>query len=91
METIKKIKVEQFQGVKDQFLIKTPEGIYFQSYNAIIAFKPYNSSVVYLDDYYWDYSKTTEKYRNIFLGENKAVTVKKIKNGDYKLVNLNKQ
>ena len=37
----------------------------------------------------WDYSVTTGKYRNQFLGENKAETLKKIKSGEYKLAKLN--
>lgn len=44
---------------------------------------------VYLDKQYWDYSKTTGKYRNIFLDESKAETQKKIDNGEYILTDLN--
>ena len=72
----------------NQFIIETGEGRYFQSYNSVIAFIPFNGKVK-LDSHYWDYSKTTGKYRNIFLGENKTETEKKIKNGIYELVNLN--
>ena len=54
----------------------------------MIAFKPY-SGKIQLDEYYWDYSHTTGKYRNQFLGENKAETEANIKSGEYKLVNLN--
>ena len=43
---------------------------------------------MYLDEYYWDYSATTGKYRNIFLGESKQETEKKIKSKEYKLTNL---
>ena len=43
-----------------------------------------------LDSYYWDYSVTTGKYRNQFLNEGIAETRKKIKEGIYKLANLNK-
>jgi hypothetical protein len=42
-----------------------------------------------LDETYWDYSKTTGKYRNLFLGETKSETEKKIKSGEYILTNLN--
>ena len=45
---------------------------------------------IVLDEYYWDYSSTTGKYRNQFLGEKKAETLKKIRSGEYKLKNLNK-
>ena len=44
---------------------------------------------VKLDKDYWDYSTTTGKYRNIFLGESKKETQLKINNGVYKLDNLN--
>lgn len=37
----------------------------------------------------WDYYRTTGKYRNLFLGETKAETEKKIKAGIYALDDLN--
>ena len=72
----------------NQFIIKTVYGNFFKSYNSIIAFRGNNGTVL-LDSYYWDYSRTTGKYRNQFLGENKAETQKKIDSGIYKLTNLN--
>ena len=74
--------------VPNQFEIDTQKGRYFQSYRSIIAFID-NKGQVFLDDYYWDYSRTTGKYRNIFLGENKKATEEKIKSGEYKLKQLN--
>ena len=44
---------------------------------------------VYLDENRWDYSVTTGKYRNIFLGETKKETQKKIDQGIYELTDLN--
>jgi len=93
MKTKSMTKVENMisskgNTVDDQFLIYTEKGVYFQSYNSVIAFKPYTGKVQ-LDTNYWDYSKTTGKYRNIFLREDKATTEAKIKNGNYELVNLN--
>lgn len=89
MSTIKNIvKVENFQGVKNQFIITTNEGRYFQSYNSIIAFKC--NGKVYLDAANWDYSNTTGKYRNMFLHETKKETESKIKSGEYILTDLNK-
>tara|TARA_R110000868_G_scaffold160448_3_gene390070 strand:+ start:2006 stop:2263 length:258 start_codon:yes stop_codon:yes gene_type:complete len=73
--------------IANQFEIFTEEGVYFQSYRTIIAFKA--TGQVYLDEGSWDYSMTTGKYRNIFLGEDKKETNRKIKAGVYKLVNLN--
>ena len=73
----------------------------FQSYNSIIATKTLwryedvkyqdnpKTQEIELDEKYWNYSKTTGKYRNIFLGETKKETQAKIDNGTYKLVNLN--
>ena len=55
------MRVEQFH-VKNQFIIHTESGTYFQSYNTIIAFK-LNSGFIMLDKGKWDYSVTTSKYR----------------------------
>lgn len=89
------MKVENMIGssgnqVKNQFIITDDSGNrVFQSYESVIA-KISNSGEVTLDPKYWDYSVTTGKYRNIFLGENKKETEKKITSGLYKLENLNK-
>ena len=68
---------------------------YFQSYNSMIAKKIYDNIgayvvETYLDQKYWNYSNTTGKYRNIFLGETIKDTKEKIKNGTYILTDLNK-
>ena len=63
----------------------------FQSYDSIIAIVttwPCEEKVE-LDANSWNYSVTTGRYRNQFLGETKKETEKKIKSGEYKLVNLN--
>ena len=62
----------------------------FQSYDSIIAVRNKKTDKITLDSYFWDYSVTTGKYRNQFLGEGIAETRKKIKDGTYKLRNLNK-
>lgn len=86
-------KVAQFEGrngaVKNQFEITTPEGRYFQSYQSMIAFIPNDGSKIKLDVNFWDYSTTSGKYRNLFLGEDKKATEKKIAAGEYELCNLN--
>ncbi len=74
--------------VANQFVIYTNDGTYFQSYNSVIAFRD-NENKITLDDCYWDYSRTTGKYRNEFLGEYIADTRAKIDSGEYKLANLN--
>lgn len=101
-ETISKVKVSNMSGrsggeVVNQFEISTPEGVYFQSYRSIIAFVPSQHHKVkngidykiMLDASKWDYSRTTGKYRNQFLGETKPETLKKIKSGEYILADLN--
>ena len=82
------MKAEQFRA-KNQFLLVSEKGEYFQSYGSIIGFNPVKGKIQ-LDELYWDYSKTTGKYRNLWLGENKKTTERKIKEGIYKLTNLNK-
>jgi hypothetical protein len=74
--------------IANQFVIVTPEGDYFQSYNSVIAFIN-NEGRVFLDKNKWDYSTTTGKYRNIFLGEKKDLTEKRINNNNYVLIDLN--
>ena len=89
-----KMKVQNLENnrgniIANQFEISAPEGRYFHSYRSIIAFIPNNRGKIQLDITYWNYSKTTGKYRNIFLGEDKKETERKIKSGEYELVNLN--
>ena len=94
MRTIKKIQVRNmispsWKGgeVPNQFIITTDEGTYFQSYNSIIVANI--KGRVYLDMEMWDYSVTTGKYRNSFLGETRKETERKIRLGEYKLTALN--
>jgi hypothetical protein len=62
-------------------------GTAFQSYDSVIALD--TGFHVYLDACHWNYSATTSKYRNIFLGEDTATTKKKIASGEYILTDLN--
>ena len=75
--------------VANQFIITDNGDEYFQSYRSIIAKR--SKGKIYLDDYYWDYSVTTGKYRNEFLGEGISETRKKIASGEYILTNLNSE
>lgn len=80
--------------VPNQFIIEDTDNamIYFQSYNTIIAKRDLGDGTypeIYLDREKWDYSRTTGKYRNQFLGESKAETQKKIDSGEYILTDLN--
>tara|TARA_Y100000401_G_scaffold116250_1_gene121547 strand:- start:337 stop:612 length:276 start_codon:yes stop_codon:yes gene_type:complete len=75
--------------IPNQFIINTTNKKIFQSYNTIIAIIDYKNNKTYLDCNKWDYSTTTSKYRNIFLNEKTKDTLKKIKNKEYILKNLN--
>ena len=78
------------RAVANQFIIKDDEGnTYFQSYDSIIAKRSYPDRTVTLDEDTWDFSMTTGRYRNQFLGETKKETEKKIASGEYKMGNLN--
>ena len=85
------------KSVTNQYVITDGQGnTYFQSYKSIIAKISPNldkSSArrfqTILDKYYWDYSATTSRYRNVFLGETTAETRAKIKSGEYTLASLN--
>ena len=63
-------------------------GDLFQSYKSNIAYIDYMGNV-YLDSVFWDYSRTTSKYRNNFLDMNIAEVKAGIKDGSIKLVDLN--
>ena len=79
--------------IANQFVITdNKQNEYFQSYNSMIVKKDYEGDQVkiYLDQKYWNYSNTTGKYRNIFLGETIKDTRAKIKSGEYILTDLNK-
>ena len=82
--------------IANQFVITDDrDNEYFQSYNSIIVKKDFDvigedPVKIYLDQKYWNYSNTTGKYRNIFLGETIKDTKAKIKSGEYILTDLNK-
>ena len=65
-----------------------PSGDAFQSYTTMIAFKDWKGKV-YLDKGAWDYSVTTSKYRNRFLGMDTKATKKAIASGEIELINMN--
>jgi len=93
------MKVKQFH-TKNQFLItgvpatqsfdgiSMKSGERFQSYDSTICHKTFDGKV-YLDRNTWNYSMTTGRYRNLFLGETKRETEARIKTGEYILVDLN--
>lgn len=83
------MKVTQFDGVKNQFVITDDDGnIFFQSYDSIIV-KIDKDKNIFLDEKHWNYSVTTSKHRNSFLRLSSKETEQRIKAGTIKLVNLN--
>lgn len=89
------------RAVPNQFVIETTEREnwengdytdreveYFQSYDCIIVRRA-KFQKVELDSRYWDYSKTTSRYRNQFPGETTKETQAKIDSGEYILTDLN--
>ena len=86
--------------VPNQFIITDDENEmsgnavqYFQSYKTVIAkidkFRAGMATRQIWLDHNWDYSKTTGKYRNQFLGETRKETERKIKEGIYIVTDLN--
>ena len=84
---IKNFVSDKHNAIANQFEITIGEAVFFQSYKSIIA--KIERGITYLDEVYWNYSKTTSKYRNMFLGENTNDTKRKIDNGEYILTDLN--
>ena len=46
---------------------------------------------VLLDETYWNYSRTTSRYRNAFLNMTTREIEAKIKSGEFELTNLNRR
>ena len=79
------MKVQQFYA-QNQFVICDGKGNeYLQSYNSIIVKRDINNNISLGKN--WDYSKTTGKYRNLYLNETKKETEAKIKSGEYTIDN----
>ena len=76
--------------IPNQFIINGgyDGNMYFQSYKSMIA-KVDKFGKVFLDSYYWNYSRTTSKYRNMFLNMTTKEIEKGIKDNEIELVNLN--
>lgn len=85
---VRNLESSRGNTVPNQFVIRTEDGRFFQSYDSIICFIPYDGKVL-LDEKTWNYSRTTSKYRSQFLGECTNETKKKIEDGTYILTNLN--
>ena len=68
----------RLKPVANQMVLHLPHGYCFVSYGKKIAIKTWSGEVM-LDEDYWDYSRTTSKYRREFLNEGTEETRKKIK------------
>ena len=87
MVSVRNMKGRTGKAIPNQFVITTDDATYFQSYNTVIAKLSQGQTVLSPS---WDYSKTTGKYRNIFLQETRQETERKIKDGTYKIAELGK-
>ena len=66
--------------IANQFIIIEDNFTIFQSYNSIIAKKWHNGKIELSEHY--DYSMTTKKYLNLFLGINISEVRSKIESGE---------
>ena len=85
---VKNMTSNRGNKIANQFEIIGEVGVYFQSYDTLIA-KICLNGQVYLDRDSWDYSVTTSKYRNKFLNTTSKETLKRIDTGEYRLTDLN--
>jgi hypothetical protein len=77
-------------SIPNQFIITDGNVEYFQSYKTIIVKVECSHGINQITlDPKWDCSKTTSKYRALFLDETTKETERKIKDGTYKVKNLN--
>lgn len=90
MENVKVKSMISSRGneVPNQFKIETNEGVFFQSYESIVAVIRLNGEIE-LDKKYWDWSVTTSKYRNSFLDMKTKDIKKAISTGEIVLKDLN--
>ena len=72
----------------NQYIIEHNGVSYFQSYDVIVAKK--SKGKIILDKDYYEYSRTTIKYRNRFLGLLSASVKEAIRDGKITLGKLNK-
>ena len=101
---MKPVKVSELRKIKDcfvesmtssngndvpnQFIIRTQGMKIFQSYATTIVVMFPDGRIV-LDKNYWDFSVTTGRYRNQFLGCDSAECKRRIASGKYLLADLN--
>ena len=67
LPTVQNMQSSNGNDIPNQFEIFTNDGKVFQSYSSTIAI--ITDGQIILDRDKWNYSRTTSKYRNLFLGE----------------------
>ncbi len=85
---VKNMRSYKGNFIANQFIIVINDMTIFQSYDSTIAIVYRNGDIV-LDEVYWDYSRTTAKYRNKFLNLDTSEINSRIKDGRITLANLN--
>lgn len=83
------VKDVEFLAMNQAVIHLTNGKVIFNSYGTNIVEIDYAAGITKIDEYYYNYSRTTSKYRCKFLGELKEETVRKIKEGKYIFANLN--
>ena len=94
MKIGKRISVRNMESsagntVANQFIITFDNYEGFQSYTTLIGVKDYSNGQIVLDKRAWDYSTTTSKYRNMWLGLDSKAVKAKIQSGEILLTELN--
>lgn len=84
---INNMKSNKGRTVPNQYVIRLDNCDVFQSYETVIAIRDYDLDEVYLNKEYYDYSKTTSKYRNKYLELTTKEIEQKIKSKEFVLVN----
>tara|TARA_R110002012_G_scaffold290274_1_gene483846 strand:- start:441 stop:713 length:273 start_codon:yes stop_codon:yes gene_type:complete len=85
------MKSSQGNKVPNQIIITDGNKRYFQSYDVIISMSDTSEDYcqTFLDEKYWNYSKTTSTYLNKYLGMTSSQVKNAIKKGELILTNLN--
>lgn len=76
---------------KDHVIVRSNDWFMFFSYNKLITLILYDprGHKTYLDEKYWNYSNTTNRYRCKAMGESGKETIQKINHGEYQFTDLN--
>ena len=80
LPSVRSMQSSSGNDIANQFIITGRNFTLFQSYTSPIAMIKDGRTHLFRN---WDYSRTTGKYRNSFLGETKKETEAKLKSGEY--------